>query len=399
MRVRKISVRRHGDTNRPRRWAVYFRGANDKKKSAFFATKGEAEVYAELKRAEVRNFGLQALNMPEAVRHEALQAIELLKPSGRSLLEAVRFYNEHLRRNAPTCTLSELVEKFLTSKEIDPISPRHFGDLRVRTRCFAEALGPKMVNEIEPFDITNWLHSQGVGPQSQKNFRQVLHNLFGYAKRNKYVQENPVAGTPKIRVPDKEVEIYTPEEMARLLVVADPVIIPYLTLGAFAGLRSAEAMRLHWQHVDLANGVIRIGGDIAKTGSKRIIPIADNLRSWLMPYAGQTGKVLPDKYCNTFREKMQDACKQATVTFKGNALRHSFASYRLAQIQDVPKTAFEMGNSTQIIQKHYRQLVTAVEAAAYWNILSPLVGTNIILMTASPERLHYPSAVTLAAAY
>ena len=42
----------------------------------------------------------------------------------------------------------------------------------------------------------------------------------------------------------KPISIYTPEEMAKLLKHADDDIIPFLAIGAFAGLRHAEILRL-----------------------------------------------------------------------------------------------------------------------------------------------------------
>ena len=54
--------------------------------------------------------------------------------------------------------------------------------------------------------------------------------------------------------------------------------------------------------------------------------------------------------------------------WKHNALRHSFISYRIADVQDVAKVALEAGNSPQMIFKHYRELVTPKEAKAWFSI-------------------------------
>ena len=50
-----------------------------------------------------------------------------------------------------------------------------------------------------------------------------------------------------------------------------------------------------------------------------------------------------------------------------NGLRHSYASYRLAQCQDAAKVALEMGNTPTMIFRHYRELVMPQDAAAWWN--------------------------------
>ena len=53
--------------------------------------------------------------------------------------------------------------------------------------------------------------------------------------------------------------------------------------------------------------------------------------------------------------------------WKRNGLRHSFISYRLAGIKDVGQVSLEAGNSTQMVFKHYRQLVTEEQARAWWD--------------------------------
>ena len=60
---------------------------------------------------------------------------------------------------------------------------------------------------------------------------------------------------------------------------------------------------------------------------------------------------------------------ESEVRWKKNALRHSFISYRVAQIQNVAQVALEAGNSPQMIFKHYRELVRPKEAEAWFNIV------------------------------
>jgi hypothetical protein len=68
---------------------------------------------------------------------------------------------------------------------------------------------------------------------------------------------------------------------------------------------------------------------------------------------------------------------QAGITWKQNVLRHSFISYRLAEIQDVNRVALEAGNSPQMIFKHYRELCTP-EQARTWFAIAPDRARNIV---------------------
>ncbi len=48
-----------------------------------------------------------------------------------------------------------------------------------------------------------------------------------------------------------------------------------------------------------------------------------------------------------------------------NGCRHSFGSYRMADIKNVYQVAVEMGNSPAVLKKHYFQAVTKAEAVRF----------------------------------
>jgi hypothetical protein len=52
-------------------------------------------------------------------------------------------------------------------------------------------------------------------------------------------------------------------------------------------------------------------------------------------------------------------------------LRHSFASYHLAQFQSSERLALEKGHSTsRMIFEHYREVVMPEAAGRYWSIFA-----------------------------
>lgn len=55
--------------------------------------------------------------------------------------------------------------------------------------------------------------------------------------------------------------------------------------------------------------------------------------------------------------------------WKPNALRHRYASYRLADIKDAARVALEMGNSPTMLFRNYRELVTEKQAAEWFAAL------------------------------
>ena len=108
-----------------------------------------------------------------------------------------------------------------------------------------------------------------------------VQTLFSFAKSQRYLPAdwNEMESVPVWKVKDEEVEIFTPDEMTLLLALAPSNLVPFLSIGAFAGPRSAEIERLDWAKVDLEGGYITVDASIAKTNSRRLVPIVPNLKA------------------------------------------------------------------------------------------------------------------------
>jgi integrase len=151
-----------------------------------------------------------------------------------------------------------------------------------------------------------------------------------------------------------------------LLENASPDVLPYVALGAFAGLRRAELERLDWSDVHFDSDLIEVTAEKAKTARRRFVRMQPNLREWLLPVHQHRGRVV----CDNFRKQFDAAREAAKITeWPDNALRHSFASYHLAHYKDSAALALEMGHTDSgMLFEHYRQLVKPKDAERYWNI-------------------------------
>ena len=56
------------------------------------------------------------------------------------------------------------------------------------------------------------------------------------------------------------------------------------------------------------------------------------------------------------------------AAWPNNALRHSFASYRLSKLGSAEKVATEMGNTRTVVFRNYRKVVTKAEALEWFKI-------------------------------
>ena len=104
--------------------------------------------------------------------------------------------------------------------------------------------------------------------------------------------------------------------------------------------------------------------------------MSDNLKAWLAPFVKSKGAVV--KSPAVWRNGVEAARKDAKVTvWPHNAGRHSFASYHLAKHEDPGKLAMALGHpDPSLLFRHYRKLVTAKAAEAFWGIM-PKEGVTI----------------------
>lgn len=219
--------------------------------------------------------------------------------------------------------------------------------------------------------------------RSKNNARNAIMGFFNFAQRKDFLpreldhaakyltffrdprqivhsEEEAVATT------DHQ-QVYTPDEMSRMLAKAPEEVRVTLELKAFSGIRTEELVRLWWVLINEATGSISITEAVAKL-DHRTISMPENLRTRLKAYPAE---VKHDKICkewalaNSLYHAWLRVAKDAAIAYKKNALRNSFISYRLALTKDINSVAYESGNSPQMIRKYYMGLVTP-EAAKAW---------------------------------
>jgi integrase len=313
----------------------------------------------------------------DAVALEYSDARKLL--DGVSLDDAARFYARHHGKGIKRKPVAEAVEEMIASKKLSGLSEVYLNDLRYRLGVFAERFHCDLVS-ITPDDVQSFFDSVTLSPRSFNNFLSMLRTFFRFAQERRWLSKEANLLERVKRRKDKRapVEILTPDEMTALLEHATPGIAPCLAMGAFAGLRSEEILRLEWKDVTRRPGFIEVAADKAKTATRRLVPITDNLAVWLAVSPLHEGRLWKDTKAMFFKTRLQVAGK-AKVAWKQNVLRHSFISYRLAELQNINQVALEAGNSPKMIHRHYRELATPAQART-WFTISPTQARNVITM-------------------
>jgi integrase len=209
--------------------------------------------------------------------------------------------------------------------------------------------------------------------RTRNNKIRFLVQLFNYAK-GKYIPEAEKSVAQKlpfdVETPG-EVQIWTPEEAKLLLDQALPEELPFFAIAMFSGIRTCEICRMDWSQVrphpdpDESHIEVKAAGSKKQLG-RRIVPILPALAAFLKKTGvPKSGRIVPNSNMQTRQELL---ALRTGLDWKYNGCRHSFGSYRMADIKNVYQVAEEMGNSPAMVKKHYFQAVTKAEAARFWAV-------------------------------
>ena len=209
--------------------------------------------------------------------------------------------------------------------------------------------------------------------RTRNNKIRFLVQLFNFAK-GKYIPEGEKSVAQKlpfdVETPG-EVQIWTPEEAKLLLDQALPEELPFFAIAMFSGIRTCEICRMDWSQVrphpdpDESHIEVKAAGSKKQLG-RRIVPILPALAAFLEKTGvPKSGRIVPNFNMQTRQELL---ALRTGLEWKYNGCRHSFGSYRMADIKNVYQVAEEMGNSPAMVKKHYFQAVTKAEAIRFWSI-------------------------------
>lgn len=404
----------------PQFTVVYYLGRNRVRRK--FTTIELARVEANTALVKLANGDSEALKLTGRDRLEYVDAISQLDtwkpglrlssvvadyvqimkriPEGVSLHQIVDDYQRRHPVGLARKSVLEVVKELVQAKVAAGRSEEYTDELRTRLGRFAKAFEVP-INSVTGNQIAAWIAGLQVAGRTQNNFRRVVGTLFKFAKRRGYLPRDwdEMGAVERPEDGSGEIEIFTPAEIRKIfdaclqtvkerkVVRTREEMVPYLAIAAFAGLRAQEIKRLDWSEVHLTGPekFIEVKASKAKTASRRIVPITENLAAWLARYAQPSGPVVA--YERADKQLFHWLAPQAGIQWKRNALRHSFISYRLAVIKNVHQVSLEAGNSAQMVFKHYRQLVTETQAKEWFEIMPPSRERAGIIPMPSPKEV------------
>ena len=364
------------------RWCVRVPSLDGKRTRRFFDSKQAAETFLQLKKAEQTNFGVRGVSLTEQARADFMWCEAQLRPYAHTVRQAVQTLLPQLKAREHGLSVADAVKRLLESKRAVGLSERHLYCIENRLARFAADHAERSLASFTLRDVERWLNALPMGAQSVNHYKATLHSLFAYGVKVGACVANPVSGIDSRKVVRAAPSILNPAQLSALLTACgdDAEMLAYVAVGAFAGLRRAEIERLRWEDVNLTRGFVTVGAQNAKTGRRRLVPVCAALRAWLAPVAKTAGPLAPTI---NFRRRFHAAREAAGLLgeWEGNELRHSYASYRLAETQNAAQTALELGNSPTVLQAHYKELATPDDAAA-WFAVKPQPARNVVAFAA-----------------
>lgn len=328
-----------------------------------------------------------AQGMPERVEMLSDKKLDYFlglekRMGGTPLDVAVDFYLAHQEEKLVTKKVPELVDHFL--RQLEPsVSKRYFERVEDELNLFAKSF-KGLISEISSAQIAEWITKRKVGNRTQNHIRSFLGRLWKFAQVQNAIprrDKTVIDWVPTKKAPLMAKEVYTPEEMTKILNACERDLLPIFAIGGFAGIRNAEITAINTEYLGLdwekhilweKNVIIVPGHEVVTKGGEReiihqrIVPLLPNLRAWLEPYRGEKGLIWKLRHMQHRTVKLEE---RIGFKLKHNALRHSFCTYRASTEKDLAKVAMEAGNSVTMLQQHYVRPQFEEVGRAWFNIM------------------------------
>jgi integrase len=347
----------------------------------FFDTKQAALNFSEDQKMRLKNYGIagQGTLSPSKLE-QAGMAFEAIERYDVSLNEIVRDWIA--RREAAEASVTfragfAQFKEYLAHRKIKgrPVSRSYLKQIRNTFPRFP-SLHDKRLTEINSTMIA--AATKGMAPAAKNALLRALSAFFVWASEipRQWCKANPVAGVPRESTGGGEIHTFTPDQVSRIMTACveyDDSLLPYHSLGFFAGIRPEELERARWEFVNLEEGVVVLPADATKTRTRRVIEITDTLTEWLNWIVERHGIQHGPVVSRVALVKRLRALRRPTgVPWIQDGMRHTYASNWLAIHKDEHRLRDNLGHkSADELWEHYHKAVTKREAEKFWKVLPP----------------------------
>jgi integrase len=352
----------------------------------------------EIQSANVKTAGQTVFTRltPEQVAEAEAGFAALARIGHGTLLGVIDFYERNYRDPLKRISLSDAVARFTTEKKSANRRERYLRDLKQELGYLTKEHGKKLAHEIQKEDLLAVIANGERGAERQNNIRKDYRTFFNWCIANSYAEGNPAELLAVKTVERGEIVVLPVKQVEALLRVAAKYkrgkLIPYVALATFCAIRPDELARLSWDQIDLKERQVTITASAAKKRGRRVVDIPANCLLWLKPHSKERPPIKGRNWRKDFdwvkaqigfgnkdrlpRPKTDRDKKrfEALKPWPQDVLRHTGISCHYRLHGDEAKTASWAGNSPDMVHAHYRALISAKDAKAFFEIIPPAKG-------------------------
>ncbi|GFP31089.1 MAG: putative defective protein IntQ [Actinobacteria bacterium] len=187
----------------------------------------------------------------------------------------------------PDISFEELAAKFLESQRARVREKTYLGYRgHLEGRLIGYFKGRK-VKTIRPVDVESFLASmaqEGVSAATTAKHLGTLKMLLKRATQWGYLTRSPAEHVRPPRIPQKEMDFLSPEEMQLLIEATEERYRPLIMCACLTGMRQGEILGLQWGDIDLRAQESLSAGLVRGAGSMSLkAPIPGGRSSFLTP--------------------------------------------------------------------------------------------------------------------
>lgn len=226
-------------------------------------------------------------------------------------------------KEAQSTSVADALRRYL--KEVTPHKKGAKEETGKIGRLLHEPFTQLSLTDLSGFVLKNWAEDQAKKGYAANTIRlklAIISNLYTVARKlwGMGHLDNPVQAMRLPKVQNARENRILPEDEARLVAKADPLMQRVITLGIETGMRRSEMLGLHWE--DIYEDRLRLRE--TKNGSPRVVPLSTRARAVLSPRG--VGKVFPH-HPDTISHRFQELCQEAGLSgLRFHDLRHEAVS-------------------------------------------------------------------------
>lgn len=246
------------------------------------------------------------------------------------------------------------------------LRPRTKEQATIYITLLIKEIGHKSLRDLNEGFVDEWLAEFRLRSERTTfgDYIKYLSKALRHAHRKGFIERMPEFTNPD--PPKKAGRVYSREEVAALMEHADPRLELQLRLCLQSFMRLREMLFLTWERIDLDKGLIRLGADDVKTGSKtgegrefyvnaEIVALLRRRKKLLSPYVFPSPK---DRQRPTWSNKTAWIKAKRLAGITGRArwhdLRHTALSWALTESKQNPlMVSHYAGVSLRTIQRVY----------------------------------------------